>query len=192
MLKCWAGLTLEVPEIQEILASGDLAERAAVEIANWDRESRAAILAVLQMLRCSSSIQLEIIERIDEIAIRENKAKAEIMNDPNFESILSDGHLNHRQKTQAVRELLGRLRFPILRAREQRFLESVESLSLPSSIRIVPPPAFEGNNWRMELSFSSAERLRDLLGTASEVAASGRLDGVLDPQKNRTNSKDQG
>ena len=190
-LKCWAGLSREEPEILEILASGDVAERAALEIANRDRESMAAVLAVLKMLRCSASIQLEIIERIDEIAIRENRAASDVINDPKFQSILSDDHLNHRQKTQAVRDLLGRLRFPVLRAREQRFLESIEALSLPSGVRIVPPPAFEGENWRMELSFSCGDGLRGLLGTAADIAASDRLDGVLGLPKHRADPKEK-
>jgi ParB family transcriptional regulator, chromosome partitioning protein len=192
LLKNWAGLAAEEPGILEILASGDLAERAALEIADWDRESRTAILTILRMLRCSASIQLEIIERIDEIAIREDKARIEVINDPKSEAILSDMHLNHRQKTQALRDLLGHLRFPALRAREQRFLESLEALLLPHTIRIVPPPAFEGNNWRMELSFSDVQGLRDQLSKAAGIAASDGLDGVLGRRKLRTDSKDLG
>jgi ParB family chromosome partitioning protein len=188
LLQSWAGLAREEPEVQEMLASGDIGERAALETAGWDRESRAAVFEVLRALRCSVSIQLEIIERIDEIAIREDKAGAEIIRDAEFQSILSDRGMNHRRKTQAVRDLLGRLRFPVMRAREQRFLQSVEALCLPSAIRIVPPPAFEGNDWRMELSFSSAGGLRDLLRAAADAAASGRLGGVLEREKRRADT----
>jgi ParB family transcriptional regulator, chromosome partitioning protein len=191
LLRNWAGLAAEEQEILEILASGDLAERAALEIADWDRESRVAALNILRTLRCSASIQLEIIERIDEIAIREDKPRNEVINDPRSVAIFSDGHLNHRQKTQALRDLLGLLRFPMLRAREQRFQESLEALALPHAIRIVPPPAFEGNNWRMELSFSNAGVLRDLLAKAVDVAASKGLDGVLETPKFRTDRKDR-
>jgi ParB family transcriptional regulator, chromosome partitioning protein len=190
-LRSWAGLSRETPENLEILASGEIAERAAVEVTGWDPESRAALFAVLRMLRCSASIQLEIIERIDEIAIREDKPRTEVINDPKFESILSDTHLNHRQKTQAVRDLLGSLRFPVLRARERQLHESIELLSLPPTIRIVPPPAFEGNNWRMELSFSSTGGLRDLLAAAADMVASRRLDGLLDRPKSRPIPEDK-
>jgi ParB family chromosome partitioning protein len=192
LLRNWAGLAAEEQEILEILASGDLAERAALEIADWDRESRVSALNILRTLRCSASIQLEIIERIDEIAIREDKPRNEVINDPRSVAIFSDGHLNHRQKTQALRDLLGLLRFPMLRAREQRFQESLEALALPHAIRILPPPAFEGNNWRMELSFSDAGVLRDLLAKAVDIAASKGLDGVLETPKFRTDRKDRG
>jgi ParB family chromosome partitioning protein len=190
LLQRWAGLARAGTEILQTAASGDISERAVLEIANWDMEGRAAVLAVLRMLRCSASIQLEMIERIDEIAIREEKARSEVITDPELESILSDSRSNHRQKTQAVRDLLDRMRFPVLRAREEQFLNAVESLSLHSAIRIVPPPAFEGNNWRMELSFSSAAGLRDLLDAAARMASSDRLEGVLDSQKRRADSKD--
>jgi hypothetical protein len=183
LLKKWTLLAAEGTEILRILASGETAERAALEVADWDRESRAEVLAILRSLRCSASIQVEIAERIDEIAIRAGKNRTEIMNSTEVREILSQEDLNHRQKTQALRDLLTQLRYPRLTAREWLFREGVEALGLPAPVRIIHPPAFEGSNWKMELSFSGPVDLRSVLDAARDVTSSSRLDAVLEARQ---------
>jgi ParB family chromosome partitioning protein len=63
----------------EILAMGAIAERTALLVAGWDERSRNAVLPVLESLRCSASIQVEIVERITEIALRGGKDRSDII-----------------------------------------------------------------------------------------------------------------
>lgn len=182
VLKSWLVLAGETPEILAVLASGEIAERAALELARWDQESRAAALSILVVLRCSASIQAEIIERVDEISIREGQTRIELLQSPQVSGVLSATGANHRRKTQELRDLLSEMRFPRLRARERRFQESVRSLSLPPSVRIVPPPAFEGTGWKLELSFSNPEEFRTVYEKAGGFMGPGRLDGVFEPE----------
>jgi ParB family chromosome partitioning protein len=182
ILRKWTSLSAWGTETLEILTRGAIAERAALEIADWDDGSRIAVLSILESLRCSASIQVEIVERITEIALRDGKERRAIMENPRTRDILASKELNHRQRTQALRELLAELRFPRLSSRKKRFSLDVESLGLPPRVRIIPPPAFEGNNWKMELSFTGVEGLREILASAGSAAMSGRLDHVLEPQ----------
>ncbi len=179
LLRKWASLSAKGPETLGILALGVIAERAALELADWDERSRNAVLRILQSLRCSASIQVEIVERITEIAIRDQKGRADVIEDPLAREILASKELNHRQKTQAFRNLLAELRYPRLSSRQKRFRLEVQSLGLPPPVRIIPPPAFEGNNWKMELSFTGPEELREILDSAGSFAASDRLDAIL-------------
>jgi hypothetical protein len=179
VLHKWALLSSRESETLELLASGAIAERAALEVAGWDKRSRDCVLPVLQALRCSASIQVEIVEHIDEIAIRDQKAGADIIETPRVREILASKALNHRQKTQALRECLAELRHPRLSSRQERFRREVESLGLPSDVRIIPPVAFEGNHWKMELSFTGPEELRKLLDSAGSLVASDRLDVIF-------------
>ena len=179
VLQNWALLSTWGPESLQIIASGAVAERAALEIAGWDRGSRDSILRVLLVLRCSASIQVEIVERINEIAIREGKVGVDIIDTPRVREILETTGLNHRQKTQALRELLSELRYPRLSSRQRRFKRQSEAVGLPTGTRIIPPAAFEGNNWRMELSFTDVQELLKMLDLTMSIVQSGRLDAIL-------------
>ncbi len=185
LLRKWASLSAKGPETLEILASGAIAERSAIETADWEDRNRSAVLAVLKALRCSASIQVEIVEHIHEIAIRDEKACAEVIETPKVREILVSKELNHRQKTQALRELLAELRYPRLSARQERFRREIESLGLPPPVRIIPPPAFEGDNWRIELSFAGPEELRKVLDSAGALVESDRLETLLKPGPRR-------
>jgi len=185
VLRKWALLSAEGPEIFEMLASGAVAERAALEVAGWDGRSRDCVLSVLQVLRCSASIQVEIVERIKEIAIREEKAGADIIEDPRAREILESKALNHRQKTQALRELLGELRYPRLSARQKRFQREMEALGLPPEVRVIPPVSFEGSDWKMELSFTGPGELRKILDSAGSFVKSDRLETIFKAREQR-------
>jgi ParB family chromosome partitioning protein len=182
VLRNWAFLSAEGPDVLEILASGGIAERAALEVAGWDKPSTDSVLHVLQALRCSASIQVEIVERINEIAIREGKAGADIIEHPRAREVLTSKRLNHRQKTQAIRDYLFELRHPRMDSRQKQLQRGIEALRLPPGLKIIPPPAFEGNNWRIELSFTGIEDLRKIVDSTRSIVESDRLDAVLKPK----------
>jgi ParB family chromosome partitioning protein len=181
VLRNWALLAASGPEVLEILASGDVAERAALEIAGWDKPGMDSVLALIRVLRCSASIQVEIVERVHEIGVREGKMRAGVLDHPRIRGILNSEKLNRRQKTQAVREYLFELRHPRLDSRQKRFQHRIEALKLPPWLKIVPPPAFEGGKWRMELTFTGIENLREIVDSARPFVDSDRLGEVLKP-----------
>ncbi|MGA2228799.1 MAG: hypothetical protein ABSH41_30555, partial [Syntrophobacteraceae bacterium] len=74
---------------------------------------------------------------------------------------------------------LAELRHPRLSASQKRFQREIASLGLPPSVRIIPPPAFEGNNWKMELSFTGPEELRKVIDSAGSLLESGRTDAIF-------------
>jgi len=185
VLRNWALLSAMGHETLELLASGAIAERTAIEVASWDKRSRDSVLPVLQALRCSASIQVEIVEHINEIAMRDEKAGADIMGTPHARKIVASKNLNHRQKTQALRGFLSELRHPRLSSRQKRFQRQIESLGLPSEARIIPPVAFEGNNWKMELSFTGPEELRKVLDSTRPLVESERMDIIFRPPGRR-------
>ena len=178
-IRKWVLLSKKGLETLEALSLGDVSERAAIEIADWDQSSSDSVLSVLRALRCSASIQVELVERINEIAIREEKARAEVMNMERVREILSSEELYHREKTQALREYFTDLRNPRLSMRRKQFQRDMEAFVLPGGARIAPPEAFEGGGWRMELSFSSPEELRRIFRAAGSLVESDRLEEIF-------------
>jgi len=178
-VKGWCRLSEAGEDLLEAAASGEVSERAALDLSTWGEEERGGMLVVLKELRCSAGIQMEITERIREIALREDRQRLSVLRRPEFCAVLNDRNTNHRQKTAALRALLTRWRFPRLSAREERFASEWSAVSLPRSISLSPPPGFEGEEWRFQITFSSPLELRELLQRAEDFASSPRLESLL-------------
>ncbi len=171
------------------VAEGEISDRVALELAGWDEAGRNAMTRVLGELRCSASIQMELVERVEEIALRLGGKGPEISGAPEVRTILEDPASNRRQKTEKVRELFRQWRFPRLSARERRFEEDLAKAGLPAEIRVVPPPSFEGERWQMRLTFSDPRELRRLLDEAADFAASSALAGFMRPEPSGTEDR---
>lgn len=181
----WCRLAVSGPALLEAAACGSLCERAALELASWDGAAQDHARALLEQLRCSASIQMEILGRITDIAQAGETSRLDVLERTDLQSVLCHGKWNHREKTQALRELLGRLRFPRLHAREEAFQRQEAALSLPPSLRLTPPPAFEGDAYRLQIEFSSPGELSRLLDAARGLAEDPRLVDVMRPSASR-------
>lgn len=178
----WVRLASCGPALLEAAAAEEICERAAMELLDWEEIARERLLVILRELRCSASIQVEIVERLKEIALRDEKSSAALLDDPALEEIVRDSGRNHREKTRDLRDLLYRRRFPRLTARTELFREQAGRLRLPGAVRLVPPPSFEGDRWQMEISFSSALELMSLLEEVRSRTEPESLSEVLAPR----------
>jgi ParB family chromosome partitioning protein len=165
------------------LAHDRVCERAALELIDWPVDERHGLIAVLCELRCSASIQMEILEQASEIALIQGKTRTALLASREVQDILQDPDRNHRQRTQNLRDLLQRWRYPRLWARQERFQRDLGECELPPAMRVQPPPAFEGNGWQLQIRFASPEELSQLLISAQALAASQKLPELLGRSK---------
>ncbi len=179
-LRKWVLVSQRGCEMLAPLAAGEISERAAMEIADWDPESSGSVLSLLRTLRCSASIQVEIIERVTEIALREGQTRVAVLAMERVRGIVANEELNHREKTAAVREYFAELRNPRLSSRRKRFQQAMEALGLPHGVRIVPPESFEGGGFHMELSFCRPDELRRIFREVTALVESDRLDSIFE------------
>jgi hypothetical protein len=175
----WCAVARSEDFLLTAIATEQVCERAALELVDWDRAAREQVIALLGELRCSSSIQLEIIERIAEVALNQGKTPVDMLCAPDFQAILQTPGQSHRQKTQALRDLLHRWRYPRLWARQQRFAEDLAKARLPAGIRLQPPAAFEGNTWQVQIQFASPEKLQRSAAALAELAGSPQLQAMI-------------
>jgi ParB family chromosome partitioning protein len=171
----WLALAGSESTLLQAMAAGIVSERAAYELAAWEESERHLALALLQVLRCSTSLQVEILERVTEIARSRRGERGEILAGAALQEILADPRANHREKTQAVRDLLQRQRYPRWWERRERFARQLLRCALPAAVRVVPPPAFEGSGWRLEISFAAPRELLKLLPSIEHWAESPEL-----------------
>lgn len=179
MLEKWRCLALSAEQLLAAAAQGRICERAALELAGWDDESRSRMVLLLSELRCSASIQLEIIERVREIALREDASPQQVLEDEDVGRIFSGAEMNHRQKTEALRKYLYARRNPRIQAREERFRQGLATLGLPANVAVLPPHGFEGKDWQIQLHFASHDELSGTLAQLQDLLASKNLLNLL-------------
>lgn len=113
----------------------------------------------MQALRCSASLQVEILERCDDIARRDGVRLQQLLETPEIQAIVKDGERNRREKTAAVRELLFRWRYPRRVKKMTDTQRAIAQVPLPAAATLVPPPDLEGDVWELKLRFRTPEEL---------------------------------
>ncbi len=189
----WTRVAAAETLLLSALANDRLCERAGLELIDWSAPERQKTIALFCELRCSTSIQMEILERITEIAAVQEKTRMDLIATQEIQDILNDADRNHRQKTQDLRALLHLWRFPRLSARQKGFQRDLDEIGLPQAVRLQPPPAFEGDSWQLQIQFSSRHELQESLTSAQALASSQKfpeLLGWLNPSTGTVPTKD--
>ncbi len=184
----WRRLASADEGLLQAAAAGAISERAALDLAGWEESARQSMVSFLSGLRCSTSIQVEILERVSEVGMVEGIGKEDVLNAPDLRASLADNRLNHRQKTQVMRDFLSNRLFPRLHARQAHFDREMAGAGLLGGIRVTPPKAFEGERWQMEVIFSSSRELEHLLSVARDFAGSKTLQAAMRPPRSESNS----
>jgi len=188
-IQTWCRLAASSEHLLAAAALEEISERAALELVSREEDAQLELITLLKELRCSSSIQLEILERVKEIALREESSELQVLEDAEFTGLRSDHDRNHREKTRALRNWLYRRRYPRIKAREERFVRDLAASDLPGNVRILPPPAFEGQNWQLQLHFSNPEELGRGLADLQGFATSLQLREMLSVADNSARSE---
>jgi len=188
LLQRWMRLSQADRSILEAAALETIHERAALELARWPEsaEDRSEVLSILEHLRCSASIQVEIIERFKDISMMRGMPVGEVLRCAEVRTILDHPEWNRREKTQALRLWFDVVRLPRLKARERRFSEQLHRTPPPPGAQLTPPPSFEGDRWRMEVVFSSGDDLRERLGQLRSWSLSSGFHALLAPEPVRS------
>ncbi len=84
----WSRVAAAEDLLLSALANDRLGERVVLELIDWPEIERRKMIALFCELRCSASIQMEIVERISEIALNQGKSRAEIEASPEVQDIL--------------------------------------------------------------------------------------------------------
>lgn len=166
--------------VLDSLATGQLNERIAFALATLEQGDRLTFFHLFQELPFSVSVQEEIIETVVEIARKENLTPAEVLNSKEVRALNESSKRPARQRAQEIRKQLQARRAPRLTARKERFARETRDLGLPSGVRLVPPPYFEGPKWSLECTFEGAEELAARLRDVARLADQPRFQRIME------------
>ncbi|MCX7822636.1 MAG: ParB/Srx family N-terminal domain-containing protein [Syntrophobacterales bacterium] len=171
-------------EFRCAVREGIIDERIALVLATWDEESRHGMLRLLKKLRCSVSIQREILESVEDLGRAKNIPYSEVLRE--IEVVLGDQNLSPREGTERVRHFLKALLFPNLMARRNSFEKTLKSLELPYGVELKPPDQFEGDEWEMKVRFSKPQELLDKLKIFNSKISMEVLDKIFYGDRHRS------
>jgi hypothetical protein len=178
------GRYLQLPPLEEpildAIARGTLHERIGLILSPLEREDRLAFFNFFQELPFSVSMQEELVETVVEIGQRDNSTPRQVLDSAEVNNLRQAQKRPARQRAQQIRQQLQARRAPRLTARKERFAREARDLGLPSGVRLIPPPYFEGPKWSLECTFKLAEELAARLRQVAELADKPEFQRIME------------
>ncbi len=152
----------------------------ALELAELDEDVASAFADLFAGLRISLNKQREILQLVQEIALREDIGPQQILRGDEPARILNDGDLDRSRKSSMIRRYLRRRRYPNICEAERRFAARVKGLNLGRHLKLIPPKDFEGTTFIFELRFAGFSELEDCLNRLATIIAGPSLKEILE------------
>jgi hypothetical protein len=139
---------------------------------------RSGLIHSILNLKLTFNQQLQFIDLIVDICIRDGMGINELLNQASFAGVMKNENLNLPQKAKATLGLLESIRFPRLTRSIDSFRKAVSALGLPDGTRISHSPFFEGPEYRLEVPFKNGRQLREKVNVLNELDG---LEALTDP-----------
>jgi len=174
-------LLLGLEELEETIRISVAMERLSLRVAglmvSLGKDDRLRISDLFTSLKWSFNRQWEVTQWITEIASREGRSIKEIIDEGEILRVLNNERMNNPQKVKSIVKILKARRFPSLLEAEKSFKKGLSDISLPSSVEVIPPPFFEGIDYKLEIVFRKGRELKEKLAVLSHLSA---LEGVTE------------
>lgn len=150
-----------LPEsIQSQLVRGHVALPTALELLALDPSSVSALSEIFETLKLSLNKQREVMTLLNEIAVLEDVAVADILRSGPVRDLLDDKNLDSVQMTQQFRSHLQKRRFPVIFKAETEMLGLIKALPLGRFWHIIPPKHFEAQSYTFKATVRNGDELR--------------------------------
>ncbi|MDD4072222.1 MAG: ParB/RepB/Spo0J family partition protein, partial [Desulfobacterales bacterium] len=169
------------PAIQDGILSDTISMPVAVELGSLETDAAECIAQLFNELKISLSKQRQVLSMVTEIAAREKISILDVINDPQFQSILSDDDPDRTQKASHLLFFLKKRRYPEITRVENEFKKNIHQLKLGNQIKLIPPPHFEGSTYTLSLQFSSLAELQERNESLVQMINHPILKNILPP-----------
>jgi hypothetical protein len=141
----------------------------------WAEADRDSLQPIAAGLRASENHLRDIMDWLEEIALRDGAKIHEILASPVIEALRTDPRLGRADRLKRIKDQLRRRRLPRLAALEDELAAIIKALQLPGGVRVSAPPGLEGGRLKVELDAGSAAEMQELSGRLSVAAASDAM-----------------
>jgi ParB-like chromosome segregation protein Spo0J len=161
--------------IKASVAAGRLSTRVCEMLRLLSSEDQRQINRLFTSFKWSLNLQRQAILWIREIADREGRSVQEVIDDDRISRVVTNTNMSSPQKIEAIERALKEWRFPTVVESERSFTKGIGDLRLPSKVRVIPPPFFEGTDYRLEIVFREGKELSDMVARLYRTAG---LEGI--------------
>jgi len=166
-------------EVKDYLVAKEIPLKLALELLRFSPEDRKQILSLVRPLELNVHTLKEFLTLIEEVIGRDGIRVENLLDDSGIRDILANLMLSISQKTEKIRKILKRIRYPRLTGLEDQIQEKLQQLRLPKAISIAPPPFLEGDQLKVTFQFRDKKDLENVLGKLHELADKEELDAIL-------------
>jgi len=165
------------------IIEGTLSLKAVRLILDIDHEFHSSIYSWISNIKFNFNQQIQFIEYICDISIRENIPIPTVLSAEQLVRIADNHKMNNPQKAKLVLDLLRSRRFPSLTRAEKAFKATVSRMDLPEGVSVQPPPFFEKPYYRLDILFRDGKDLRDKINSLHRLKD---LERIEDPWQKRS------
>jgi hypothetical protein len=137
---------------------------------SWRSADGSALGKVAFLLKISENHLRDLMDWLEEIALRDGLAIHTILASKAIRSIETDPRLGRADKLKRIKEEVRRLRFPRLAGVEDAIQSKIRGLKLHPEIRLSVPPGLEGGTLRVEFGATSQHDVKRLARRLQEAA----------------------
>src|SRR5690242_6211823 len=162
-------------DVGEVLSERSVPSLIRQRLDTWNRSDRERFSALVSALKIGQNHQRDLMEWLEEIAIRDSLGIDEILRSEALEKIESDPRLGRADKLKRIKEHIRRLRFPRLSETEDAVRKHIRTLGLEPQVRVSAPAGLEGGKLHAEFSAATLEEFKRCVGKLADAAEAQSL-----------------
>ncbi len=161
--------------IQEYALSKGFHPHVTERWLSWNANDGAALLDVALTLKAGEKHLRDLMDWLEEIAIRDGIAIGEVLQSKTISDIRTDPRLGRADRLKRIKDQIRRIRFPRLSQIEDSIQSKIRQLKLSSAVRVSVPAGLEGGDLQIEFSAGSPAEFKSILAKLGAAAESESL-----------------
>ena len=165
------------PEVKKAIHQKNMPFSSVKLLVGFTAQERKLLLPLL--LPAGQNKLKGILEDLKEISRRNDIPPKKILSSKEILDIMGSEKLSPLQKTDKVRLILRKKRYPALSLREESFDSLLKKLQLPKSVKVKPSQFFEEDNFTVNFSFENSEELKANLLKLQELSSKKEFSAIF-------------
>ena len=166
-------------ELKRYIAQHDVPLTVIELLADLSGEDRRSLFALIADLKLGLNKLKELLNYLEEIALRDELSMTEILSSSEIQEILANEKHSGPQKIEALRYALRKQRFPGLTQLEEQYQNALKGLKLPRGFQLKTDRFFEDDNMSASFRFSSPEELKTVAEELLQLSKKTELQQIL-------------
>ena len=156
---------------------------------SWNQPDRDALFTLVFNLKIGENHQRDLMDWLEEIALRDHSKIQEILTSKAIGNIESDPRLGRADKIKQIKDQVRRFRFPRLAETEDLIRARIQDLKLHPEIYMKVPPGLEGGSLRVEFCAFTQDDLKRQIARLADAADKDSVQEIFGLLSGRTVEK---